>query len=303
MHRTTILLGALLIGTTSTTASAGDVCIKSAKLQKKATAAELKDDYNVTLALCANLDDSDAADECLADAKDEYKEGRELAKEQYQARLELCSKLGGGSYDPVIDPADFTSEIDNPYFPLPVGANWIYELDGVEGLEVVDVEVLDETREILGVECRAVRDTVTLDGEFVEDTIDWYAQDADGNVWYFGEISFGYEDGFVSSIEGSWLAGVDGAKPGIVMFAAPSVGTTYRQEWLPGDAEDAATVLATDASITIGAGTYTDCVLTEDFTPVEPEALENKYYAAGIGFVAEISTEGELLELVSATGL
>ncbi|MCB9897296.1 MAG: hypothetical protein H6825_04770 [Planctomycetes bacterium] len=303
MNRTITLTAVLLVPALAPATLAGDVCVKTAKLQKKAAAFELNDEYKTALAICANLDDPAEHDDCLAAAKDDYLEGRALVKEQYAARLDLCSKLGGGSYDPAIDPADFTSEIDNPLFPLPVGAHWTYESVTDEGTELIEVEALDETRVILGVACRAVRDTVTLDGDFVEDTLDWYAQDASGNVWYFGELSFSYEDGFVADLEGSWIAGVDGAKPGIVMFAAPAIDTTYRQEWLPGDAEDAATVLALDGSITVAVGTFEDCVVTEEFTPLEPEVLENKFYVAGIGLLAETSPEGEFVELVSYSGL
>lgn len=221
-----------------------------------------------------------------------------------QARLDLCELLGGGAYDPEIDPANFVDEIDNPYLPFPVGAEWVYESETEDGLETIVVTVLEETREIMGVECVSVRDTVSIDGKLLEDTIDWYAQDLDGTVWYFGEISFNYEDGFIADIEGSWLAGVDGAKPGIVMLGDPVVGTTYRQEWLLGDAEDAATVLDDDVSVTLGIGTFDHCVQTEDFLPPEPDEIENKFYAPGIGFIYETKVgEDETVELISYSGL
>jgi len=290
-----------LLAAVGAPARAGDVCTDTARLQLKAAMFEVREEYNVKIGTCLNLTDAEEKAECLQEARAERVEATQLARAQFQARLELCDKLGdGGAYDPEIDPENFSSEIDNPYFPLPVGAVWTYESLTDEGLETVVVEVLDETREILGVECRSVRDVVMLDGEPVEDTIDWYAQDDDGNVWYFGEISFSFEDGYVESIEGSWLAGVDSAKPGIVMLAAPTPGVTYRQEWLLGDAEDAATVISTDDSVTIGIGTFLDCVQTEDFLPPEPDAFENKYFAPGIGFIYETKQDSdETLELIS----
>lgn len=281
-----------------------NICEATAKLQRKSAAYERKEELKVRLAVCKNLTDPDAREECREEAYDEYHEARGLAREQYEARLDLCDLLGGGAYDPEIDPSNFTTVIDNPYLPLPVGAMWIYESQTDEGLETIEVMVLPDTREILGVECVSVRDIVYLDGDVIEDTVDWYAQDLDGNVWYFGEISFNFEDGFVEDIDGSWLSGVDGAKPGIVMLADRVVGTTYRQEWLLGEAEDAATLLDDDVSVTIGIGTFDHCVKTADFLPPEPDAVEHKYYAPGIGFIYETKVgETETLELVSYSGL
>ncbi len=289
----------------ATTASAGgDVCEITARLQKKSAAFERKEEHKVNVAVCLNLTDEEERAECLQEARIAFAESRELAQEQYEARLELCDKLGGGPYDPEIDPEDFSTVIDNPYLPFPVGAFWVYESETEEGLETIEVTVLAETREILGVECVSVRDVVMLEGVPVEDTIDWYAQDDDGNVWYFGEISFNFEDGFVTDIEGSWLSGEDGAKPGIVMLGDPVVGTTYRQEWLLGDAEDAGTVLDDDASVVIDFGSFDHCVKTADFLPPEPDALENKFYAPGIGFIYETKDgEDETVELISFGGL
>lgn len=304
MNTTTTLLATALLGLMSAPAQAGDVCDTIAKLQYKAALLELKEDYKVGQAACLNITDSDDYKECLAEAKDELKEGRLLAEQQLMARLELCDKLGGGVYAPEIDPQAFDNPIDNAYLPFPVGATWTYEGDTEDGLEIIVIEVLPDTREIMGVECVTVRDTVTIGGDLVEDTYDWYAQDDDGNVWYFGEISFNYADEWVEDIDGSWLAGVDGALPGIVMHGTPVVGTTYRQEYWLGEAEDAATTLDVDASVTIGLGTFTGCIQTEDFLPPEPDALENKFYAPGIGFLYETKPgEDETLELVSYNGL
>jgi len=297
-------LALTLMTTLPGAAGADDPCAATAAFQLGSKSFELKEELLAGIATCVNLEDPEERAECLDEARTEYLDGLELMQEQYDARLDLCGQLGGGAYDPEIEPRDFTTVIDNPYLPFPVGAVWNYESQTEEGLEEIQVTVLAETREILGVECVAVQDTVTLEGELVEDTIDWYAQDEEGNVWYFGEISFTYEEGYVESIEGSWLAGVDGAQPGIVMQAAPTVGATYRQEWLVGEAEDAATVLADGVQVTIGIGTFDGCVQTADFTPIDPEALENKFYAPGLGFIYEtVPGEPEVVELVGYSGV
>jgi hypothetical protein len=196
------------------------------------------------------------------------------------------------AYSVDIDPADFDAVIDNPYLPFQIGSNWVYEGETDEGLERIEVLVSDETREVMGVTCTVVWDRVWIDGELAEDTYDWYAQDKDGNVWYFGEDSSEIEDGEVISTEGSWEAGVDGALPGIVMYAEPTIDETYRQEYYAGEAEDMAKVLSTTETVTIGIGTYTDCLQSEEWTPLEPGISEHKFYAMGIGVILEEIIEG-----------
>lgn len=207
-------------------------------------------------------------------------------------------------YTPTIDPATFGSVIDNPYFPLTPGTAFYYEgeSDGEPQSEVVTV--LAETRMVMGVTCVVVRDTVSVAGEIVEDTNDWYAQDADGNVWYMGEESKDLEEGKVVSTEGSWEAGVDGALPGIIMLAEPSVGQSYRQEFYAGEAEDMAKVLKMGERVTVAAGTYEEVLVTEDTNPLEPDVVEHKYYAPGVGVVLEELVTGgdERMELVRVEG-
>ena len=149
----------------------------------------------------------------------------------------------GGSYAPELDPADFVDVIDNPYLPYIPGTKWVYEGEDDGEVERVEVEVLDETREIEGITATVVRDTVYVDGELAEDTYDWFAQDKDGNVWYLGEDTHEYEDGKAVNAEGAWEYGKDGALPGIVMLADPTVGDAYRQEYYEGEAEDMGEVL------------------------------------------------------------
>jgi hypothetical protein len=204
-----------------------------------------------------------------------------------------------------LDPADFTTEIDNPYFPLGVGSRWVVRVTDAEGLEQRQViSVTDETKRIAdGVEARVVSDIVSEDGEPVEVTRDWYAQDSEGNVWYFGEDTAEYEHGKVASTTGSFEAGVDGADAGIAMPAHPEVGQTYRQEYYAGQAEDRTAVLSLDEQAEVPFGHFTDVVLTKDYTPLESDVLEYKLYAKGIGQVLAQTVSGgsEREELISYT--
>lgn len=197
-----------------------------------------------------------------------------------------------GPYDWTIDAADFVSTVDNPFFPLDPGTVLVYEGRSDGEREVVTIRVTGETKEILGVTCVVVRDTVEVAGEVHEDTYDWYAQDADGNVWYMGEDSKEYEDGKVVSTEGSWEAGVDGALPGVIMPADPEAGLAYTQEHLAGEAEDKGEIVALGEQVTVPAGSFDDVVVTEDWTPLEPRFREHKYYARGIGVVFEKIVKG-----------
>jgi hypothetical protein len=204
----------------------------------------------------------------------------------------------GGDYDPDIAPGDFVTGIDNPYLPFRPGSRWTYESSTDEGLERIEVVVTDRTKQVMGVAAVVVHDTVTLDGELVEDTYDWYAQDRDGNVWYLGENTHEYENGTPVSSAGAWQAGVDGARPGIAMPAHPKVGMAYRQEYLPGEAEDMGEVVRVGDSTTVPAGRFSDLVVTRDWTPLEPDIVEQKMYAPGVGVVAEHG-HGERVVLVA----
>ncbi len=195
-------------------------------------------------------------------------------------------------WDPQIDPGEFVSSVDNPYFPLQPGTTFSYSAETEDGTETGEVLVTSETRVVLGVTTIVVRDRVFLEGELIEETFDWYAQDTDGNVWYFGEDSREYEGGQLVSTEGSWEAGVDEAKPGIIMLADPTVGEEYRQEYAPGVAEDMGRVLGLDESAVVPFGSFTGCLKTEDFTPLEPGVREHKFYCPGIGLVLEIDVTG-----------
>ncbi|MGH2756950.1 MAG: hypothetical protein ACRDI3_04090, partial [Actinomycetota bacterium] len=204
-------------------------------------------------------------------------------------------------YRPHIDPADFVATIDNPYLPFEPGTTLFYEGTSEGEKETDEVFVTHETKEILGVTCVVVRDIVRADGEITEKTFDWYAQDRFGNVWYFGEDSHEYENGKPINAAGSWEAGVDGALPGIVMLGDPQVGDRYRQEYYAGKAEDLGGILKLDASVTVPYGSFDSVLVTKDSTPLEPNVLEHKYYAPGVGLVMEQSMRGpkEAFELVA----
>jgi hypothetical protein len=209
----------------------------------------------------------------------------------------------GGVYAPAIDPANFTDVVDNPYFPLLPGARWEYESVGSEEAEHTTVVVTGDRRLVMGVSTIVVRDTVTAEGELVEDTFDWYAQDRDGDVWYFGEAVRNFDQGRFESTDGSWEAGVDGALPGIVMPAEPTAGHAYRQEYYPGQAEDLGQILHVDQHETVPFGDFAHVVVTRDWNPLEPEVVEEKSYAPAVGLVSELTVAGgtEAAELVSFT--
>jgi hypothetical protein len=206
----------------------------------------------------------------------------------------------GGDYAPELDPADFVARIDNPYLPMVPGNRWSYEETTGEGdVEQIEVVVLEETRDIGGIDATVVRDTVTLDGVLVEDTHDWYAQDRDGNVWYLGEDVSNYdEQGNLEDHDGSFEHGVDGAYAGIVMPADPQPGDAYRQEYWPGEAEDLGEVLRLGETVSVPAGDYEDVLVTRDWNPLEPEIVEQKWYAPGVGVIMEQAVQGETGEAV-----
>jgi hypothetical protein len=208
-----------------------------------------------------------------------------------------------GGYAPSIDPAAFTAVVTHPYFPLRPGTRWVYHTSTPDGVETTTITVTGRTRTVMGVPCTEVRDTVRLGGELVEDTRDWYAQHRDGTVWYFGEDTKEYENGRVATTKGSWTAGIRGALPGVMMPAHPRVGDRYRQEYFRGEAEDMADVRSLTAAAAVPTGRYRDVVRTHDYTPLDPKALEDKYYARGVGVVLVVdlvagNTRDELVEFV-----
>lgn len=218
---------------------------------------------------------------------------------------ELLSKTvdSADDNDEDIDPNDFVVTIDNQYYPLTPGTTFFYE-GTTEGEPITEeVNVTDDTKEIMGVTTIVVRDKAFINGELVEDTNDWYAQDNVGNVWYFGEDAKQYEGGVLVGTEGSWEAGVNGAMPGIVMEAYPHVGDKYQQEFATGVAEDRAKVLSLHVKKTVPFGSFKHCLKTKDYSLLEPDVVEYKYYAPGVGFILSDMVKGgeERVELVNIT--
>jgi hypothetical protein len=207
-------------------------------------------------------------------------------------------------YHPVIDPSRFSATVDNPWFPLKPGTVFTYEgvKDGKPSRDVYTVT--NETKAIDGVPCVVVHDSLYLSGTLEEETFDYYSQDAQGNVWYFGEDTEELDpNGKVTSTEGTWHSGVDGAEPGIFMEANPVVGHSFRQEYYKGQAEDEYRVADLSASVSVPYGSYNDAMLTEEWTALEPDVLDHKFYVRGVGEVAELSVKGptEEARLVSVT--
>ena len=195
----------------------------------------------------------------------------------------------------VIDASNFVHNVDHPLWPLLVGMTWRYESNTIDGLEVTEVEVLSDRRIVQGVSAVVVRDQVFLEGELIEDTFDWYAQDKSGNVWYVGEDSKEYRNGVVVSTAGSWESGVSGGRAGIYMYASPKVGDLYYQEYFEGKAEDVGEVLAINQSVTVPSGSFTECVQIRDTTPLQPDVLEHKYFCPGVGTVLTIDLKANNL--------
>jgi hypothetical protein len=191
-----------------------------------------------------------------------------------------------------LDPANFVDTIDNPYWPMTPGSRWVYRETDADGtVQRVVVTVTDQSKMIEGIRATVVRDVVYEDGEVVEDTFDWYAQDKWGNVWYLGEATKEY-DGAEVSTEGSWESGVDGALAGVFVPANPEPGLAYRQEYYEGEAEDEAVVLAVDEKAEVPQGSYDDVLMTKDLNPLEPDLVEHKFYAKGVGPVLALTVSG-----------
>jgi hypothetical protein len=198
-----------------------------------------------------------------------------------------------------IDPANFVGTIDNPWFPLIPGTVLTYR--GIKDGEVADetFTVTKTTKVVAGVTCVTVHDELKLGGDLAETTDDWYVQDRDGNVWYFGEATQELEGGKVVSTEGSWEGGVDGAEPGIYMPANPVVGQSGLQEFYAGQAEDHFVVLLTNTKVKVPLGSFSGVLLIAEWTPLEPDVLSEKVYVKGTGVVREVDVAGgdEKLEL------
>lgn len=293
----------ILIAAAAASASALAVAVlpgtdTTAKALRVAGRIGAESDYWRRLAEIANESGNHAA--LVREAREERDEALELSDEQFDARMRVVGVLGSGVYQPALSPGEFSPVVNHSYFPLVVGRTLVYEKHSGPDVERIEVSTLPGSKDINGYDCAIVHDVVYLNGVLHEDTHDWFAQRNDGSVWYFGEIAFNYDElGEVEDIEGSWRYGRDGAQPGVQMPANPQVGDAYRQEYLIGEAEDVADVLATGVTVTVPAGTFANCLVTRDASPLEPDALEHKYYAPGVGLVLELDPRsGERTELI-----
>ena len=216
-----------------------------------------------------------------------------------------ASSSGGSAYEAVLDPANFSTVIDNPYFPLPVGRTLVYQ--GIKDGQTQEdrVTVTNQTKVVAeGITARVVADVATHNGNLLEKTSDWYAQDKEGNVWYVGEDTAAYLPSGKVDTSGSWEAGVHDAEPGVIMEADPQIPDAYRQEFLAGQAEDTAWIVDRGGSVTVPAGTFKNALTSLEATRLEPGAYDQKVYGPGIGIVSEQALTGanEVAKLVSVSG-
>ena len=318
------LAGGMLLSAATLAVEVG--CTASAQSLFLACGFDVQEGYFEGLAVCGDTTDTEAAATCSEEVAAERTEDTEECGDVLEARIELCDKLDDATHvvafgedfaDNFVDPLDIGVTVDpNPWFPLVQGNVWVYEAsgtdeDGEEIEEEIIVTVTGDIKLIEGIRCLVVNDTVSEDGEVIEDTDDWFAQDKDGNVWYCGEISQEKEtfDGDeppepeLVELEGSWKSGREDAKAGMLLPFAPVVGQVIRTEVLFGDAEDVIEIESLAGTESAEAASCSEtCLVTLDYSPLEPGEFENKYYMAGIGLIVETKLgSSERVELVEFT--
>jgi hypothetical protein len=323
-----LLVAGLTLGLTSAASWAGgngnhknsnEACYKTTRVMKNACKADAIDNFYVEFAKCVNGNDEKS---CKRAARETYDDERDECHEQADGRNDLCERLpDAGPYLVEVDPDIFTGQCvgGNPWYPLIPGTVTSFVNEFEDEGETIIVEVTHETREIEGVEAIVVRDTVyeglpddydnpsEPEGDLIELTDDYYAIADNCDVWYLGEIARNYDEGYLTDLDGSFIAGEDGAKPGIVMPGNPMVGDVYRQEFALGEAEDAGEVLSLATDINDENGNPVGfvnppydcsdnmCLMTEDFIGNEPDSVEFKYFRYGVGFIAEQIPSGEVV--------
>lgn len=286
------------------------VCEKSANKMFRSCRFEINEELFATTAKCLNQvgPDEPTRAECREKARESYLEDRKGCRDQKEARKDVCELLGENRYGPegLLNADNFVTDPDNsnPYFSLQPGHTFVASA-GENYEELIVVTVTDQVREVLGVNCRIVVDIVLVeeDGELVpvEVTDDYYAQALNGDVHYCGEVARNFKDGALNNLDGSFEAGRDLAKSGILIKAQPTSGEAHRQEYLLGEAEDVIQyVSGLDSPTSVGVGEGGEnpnfrcggkCVKTEEFIPTEPDAGEFKYFFPGIGFVLGVALE------------
>ena len=298
----------------------GAFCSATASTLLAACQTSTVDDRLVARANCINISDAELRDDCFDEAGQAQKEGNQLCSDQFATRVAACKVLGEGRYDPSIAAALFddprTPSRPNPYFPLSLGNRWEFKSQ----TRVNTVEAVNERKLIDGVLCTVFRDLVFKNGILSEATDDWYAPAKDGSTWYFGEEVKDFEDFAgddprreeLTSIDGSFKQGRDRSKAGIISLASPKRGDAYLEEFSLGNAEDVTEILSTnytfgsDAVLDQGvpAGLAQrfcrgDCVVTKNYSLIEPGVFARKYYARDIGVFLEVESEGDVIQLVS----
>ncbi len=278
-------------------AASGNFCTATADSQLTACGNSARADYFVSKADCTNISDATARGVCQQERTPSLSEDNALCEAQHGARVTACGTLGEARYDPPIDPANFVdpaaigkSVAANPNLILTQGYTRIYDLNG----DAITVQVTNGTKVINGVKCAIVHDFHTHKGKVVEDTEDYMVQDLSGNVWYFGELTTAFARGELPSSAGSFIAGIDEAKPGILMRATLNIGAAYREEFsLKGGAEDIAEIVSTTASESAPAASCAgNCLETMNTTGVEPGVVEHKFYLPGVGELVSFDGDG-----------
>src|SRR5215813_3338811 len=296
----TLFAGSLSAQDENSTTQSTNICLQTARDALDSCKSAAQSDHQLALGKCINITDRAARQSCETQAAADLADALDTCQGGFEVRQESCQKLGPGPYDPVIDPHNFTTRIDNPYFPLVPGTTFTY-LN--QNRTIRDVfAVTHGTRVINGVTCVQVHDSVYTDGELTEDTLDFFAQDREGNVWYFGENTAEFENGLIATIDGSFLSGLNNDKAGIIMKAHPGVGDFYRQEFSLGNAEDYAETLNLNSRVVVPYGHFNNCLKSQETTPLEPDAHEDKYYVPGVGNVLTVDlVTDERDELISIT--
>ena len=319
-----VFLGTMVYTHSAAEADAGgNICLRGAANLYSACRSDVKNDFYTGRTICLNISDDQDRKDCLLGNRDTRSEGNTECREIRSARRQLCDSIGGEAYDPpfgndfaanFVDPLQIGTGIaPNTYLPLVPGSVWTYESsflddEGETVTETIEVSVTSETKQIEGITCVTVRDVVREDGVLIEDTDDWFAQDIVGNVWYCGEIAENFEtfDGDdpdlpeLVDIDGSWKSGRDGGLAGILIPAAPISGEVIRQEVAWREAEDVIEIQSlTGTESTPGGGCTGNCMVTVDFTPLDPGVEEQKFYAPDIGLILEVDDEGNRVELIS----
>lgn len=300
----------------------GRYCSATAQALFQACGYDFQDDYWTAVAVCTNIVDNTKRTQCLNRANAARNDSEQLCYDQLAGRLNACQVLGEERYDPAFRPAAFDDDFTNltrpnPYFPLTIGHRWEYR----GGTESNTLEVLNRTKRIAGVTCIVVRDLVKDNGRLIEATDDWYAQAKNGNTWYCGEevknyASFQGDNPSLPELvdtDGSFKAGRDGDKPGIIFPFKPTVGAAYLEEFSLGNAEDVTEILST--TYAFGADPELDrfvpgalarifctgnCVVTKNYSLLEPGVVGRKYYARGIGVFLEVDPDsGDISQLVN----